>query len=625
MALGEQFENTYWFEGEDGIGASLVRRTTTQDSSRGPQLTPHTSYDAIQHPRIVGHHIGGQALNYDDAGNLLDKAVEATFDEPEPDRDGYVNQLGEERPVVQGMLFGPYVGTGLKEDPLVPESDREAAARRALRMEDTPENLEQYKRAVASAGLGKVGDKAAKAHRQLAVDALTSSSMPIHEMERMAEMGSAGTIVKPTEGRASYDMGLAGDAGRIILNRGTATGSRVVEVPPRVERKTTRGDALPNPKFWDWFDKNEPSSGSVAFHAELFDNLDNPHTNVVWSNPETGDVLPRDVEELNKHPVLSSNGLIFGTDGFASRDFPKVADALRNAGYVANIYAGKAKELKTPTHTQDIRITGDMSVRYGGDYNTISAHLRHTPASVEEVEVPGTTEREWYKRPMIRGGSKTTVHEMGHAKDRDRLQGADRKYHLGAVVKLDRDKYATNRYGFADPIAEGVADGYADMYGSSAGRDSILLHSAIADPTFAGTHHTRTGYSTEYGNFKTNIHRALYSAVRAHVGMGGSFDELPDRAAIVNTPDLRMSERLKGVPKHAFRPEDVSGVEESHVVNEATLGHIWETMPHVRGHLTTLGYDRIARDAATTNQQHRDQWTRENVGEQLSLEDFEGF
>jgi hypothetical protein len=174
----------------------------------------------------------------------------------------------------------------------------------------------------------------------------------------------------------------------------------------------------------------------------------------------------------------------------------------------------------------------------------------------------------------------------------------------------------TGRYGYADPIAEGVADGYADMYA----RGNNLLESAIADPVFAPTHYTSTGYSTEYSNFKTNTHKAIYSAIRAHVGQGGSFDGVPSRYDIENDPTLNVRERrwnaLSGYS--GTNPE----IEESHVIHEATLGHIWETMPHVRGHLSALGYDRIAIKAAEENQKHRDEWTRNNVGEQLSF-DFE--
>jgi hypothetical protein len=542
------------------------------------------------------------------------------FDADEP-----LNKLGEDRPAVQGMLFSPYVGTGLQQDPLVPEGAREDAARRALKMEDTPESLEKYKASVKAARLGTVGDKAARGHQQLAVDSLVSSTMPIQEMERMAELGTAGTLVKPTSGRAFFDSG-GPDGGMIVLNRGTVSGARTVETPPRIERKTTRGEPMPNPKFWDWYDKTNPRSGSVAFQENIIETLHNDHTNVVWSHPETGDVLPRDADALNSHPVFAHLDKPFSKEGHGLRPsgYDAVTDALRNAGYVANVYAGKAKELKKPTHTQTVSFTGDMSLRYPGDYNMIRAHVRHTPGSVEEVEVPGESKTEWYKRPIISGGSTTTVHEMGHAKDADRLRGGDQDFHLGAVVKLNKDGYATQRYGYADPIAEGAADGYADMYGAGGGMfgNKNLLQSAIADPTFAGTHHTRTGYSTEYGNFKTNTHRALYSAVRAHVGMGGSFDDIPDRSSIRNTPELRMDERLKGVQRHASGSDRFVGVEMSHAVNEATLGHMWESMPHIREHLTTLGYDRVAREAAKVNQQHREQWTRDNVGEQLSFDDL---
>jgi len=650
MALGEQFENTFWFGDDDRLNTSLVRRTSETDVSRGPQLTHHTNYGQIQRAEIRSHGRDGfvdvNQVYHDpvDPADDLEDTLRRKFDAVEPekmrvsvtheegkyggtiefktvDRPG-TGKAGEERPNIQGMLFSPYVGTGLSQDPLVPEGAREDAARRALRLEDTPENLERYKASIKKKGWGAVGDKAARAHQQVAVDSLASSTMPIQEMERMAELGTAGTLVKPTSGRASFDSG-GPDGGQIVLNRDTKTDYRTVEHPARVEYKTTRGEAMPNPKFWDWYDKNSSTSGSTFFFENVLDSIPNDK-GVVWSHPETGDVLPRDLDELNNHPVFEGidkpfsdtrHGPMVETD-----QIDDVESALRNAGYVANIYAGKSRELKKVTHTEDINFAGDFSYAPGaiGDYKTIRAHLRHTPGSVEEIEREGGSSREKITKPVIRGGSKVTVHEMGHAKDADRLRGGDRKYHLGGTVKLNREGIATSYYGYGDPIAEGAADGYADMYG---GNDPTLLQSAIADPTFAGTHHTRTGYSTEYGNFKTNTHRALYSAIRAHVGMGGSFDDIPDRANIVDTPELRMEDRLQGVakPRYAF---NAVGVDESHIVNEATLGHVWESMPHVREHLTTLGYDRVARDAAKVNRKHREQWTRDNVGEQLSFDDL---
>lgn len=628
MALGKQFENTYWEEPDGSVGLSLVRSTPM---SGGAPLT-RASAKPMQHADI-------SIVDPDVVPAQLDEIFGSKPEVPFSHRDGQFfaskpRQDEEPTPALQGLLFSPHTATGTGRDPLVVPDDRAVAARRALRMEDTPEAQEAYINQVAYTLHEKVGSKAASTHQQLAVDALLRSGMPISEMEAMGDMGTAATIVKPSKGRAFFDSG-SGDSGLIVLNRGVVKRRAVQHVPESVKVTTTQGDHLPNPKFWDWHDRVAPGSGSSAFIEDLIDTIGDADSPVVWSHPETGEVLPKNVEELNSHPLFkgmktrsrfSETG--FAEDGpFVELNFrgsrqrtglknvhaDEVVDLLRGAGFVANIYGGTAKTLKTPTHTTGIQLTGDIGYR---DYKTISAHTRHAPGTVSEEVIPASTRPVTVSEPVISGGSTTLVHEMGHAKDAERLRGGDRSYHLGILPHYDKRGMLTGRYGYADPIAEGVADGYADMYA----RGNNLLESAIADPVFAPTHHTNTGYSTEYSNFKTNTHKAIYSAIRAHIGQGGSFDDIPNREDIAYDPTLNISERRRNaLIGYKGNNEDV---EKSHVIHEATLGHIWDTMPHVRGHLAALGYDRIAIKAAEENQKHREQWTRDNVGEQLSFDDL---
>jgi hypothetical protein len=230
------------------------------------------------------------------------------------------------------------------------------------------------------------------------------------------------------------------------------------------------------------------------------------------------------------------------------------------------------------------------------------------------------------KRPAWAGGGEsirgsTIVHEMGHAKDRKGVIDDVGSHDPGSVMKWKKPGRRGNTwssrgewvpYGGSDPRAEGIADGLMDTYGGS---NPGLLQSAINDPEFAETQHAATGYSTKYSGFKTNAHRAIYSAMRAHVGMGGDAADATSRADVLDIPELNVRQRMESVRSG----QDDSDIKRSHVLHEATLGHVWETMPHVRGHLTRLGFHRDAMKAAEENKLHRDEWTRKNVGEQLDL------
>lgn len=638
MALGEQFENTYWFDDDGNTNASLVRRTPAvpHDEAGASSTTLGRGLFSSTHNAVI--------YNEGNSDKTISEFTGSVFGEipprVEPGRDGSEDRVvggrvGEERPSLQGMLFSPYTGTGLKQDPLVPEGAREGASRRALKMEDTPESLEAYKTAVKKEGFGVIGDKAAKSHQQLAVDALVNSSMPIREMERMAELGTASTIVKPVKGRASYDSG-AGDAGRIIVNRSTTTRNETVESPATIKHTTTPGGgAIHNSKFWDWYDKNRDST--YLLDESSVDTIIRPERNIynennleaIWGHPETGETIP---ELKDRNELLDFLGLprtYTTTNPYNGNTVEhetgdgKILKEIRERGYVPNIYPGSPRESKKPVHTT----VGEMAVGHNvrGDYRDLKMHTRETPGSVESVEVPGRTVTKKVTKHSVTGGSNTLVHEMGHAKDGIRLRGPDRRHHLGGVGV--QSKWGWRRHGYADPIAEGAADGYADMYGDDS--SSQRLQSAIERPDFAGVNYTRSGYSTNYGNWKTNTHRAIYAAIRAHVGSGGSFDDIPDRGALIEDKSLNLPKRIDDAERTYRSTAKTDGwgrpyltdVPMSNTVMDATLGHIWETMPHVRDHLTELGYHRIAMKAAEDNAIHKEAYRAQTQGTQLSLFD----
>lgn len=657
MALGEQFRNTYWFEDPyasdesevdpSKLSVSLVRSTPFSDPTVGTEFDQRRAIFPTQsatierglrdtgvfEPKVstvLNDLFGGRPETHTTVETLPNG--EETIKWGMPGRDA------EETPYLQGMLFSPYTATGLKEDPLVPEGAREDAARRALGMTDTNEYIQRVAKRLKT----NVGQRAAEAHQDLAVDALVRAPMPIQEIERMAELGSAHTVVNPKSGRAFFDSGF-GNGGQIVVNRDTKRVKQVTKVPDTTEIVTTPGEHLANTKFWGWFDKTAPKSGTMAFFEDLVDTSRKPESGIVWSHPETGEVLDlSDLDTLSSHPMFSAsenddldistakNKALHTVRDLNNKSYKSLGRAdhllkvLRSGGYVPNLYSGKDAKLKDPVHTSSHSFWGDFSSATGpnaSEYNTIRMHTRHAPGTLEERVVPGHSKVSYKNVPILSGESTTLVHEMGHAKDTKRIGGQDRWHHLANVhvIKPPNRSNPYERvesYGFGDPIAEGVADGYADMYGN---RRTNLLQSAIEDPTFASTHFKSTGYSTGYSGFKTNTHRAVYAAVRAHVGSGGDFDQVPDRSVIKDMPELRMEHRMREAENAGGRND--SEVRMSHVLHEATLGHMWETMPHVRGHLTELGYDRIAMKAAEENQRHKDTWNTENnpQPEQLSI------
>ena len=633
MALGEQFENTYWFDDDNNLNASLVRSipAVPHDEAGASSTTLGRGLFSSTHNAVIYNEGNSDKTISEFTGSVFDeippRVIERKQTERKEGNTTYIDfedvmgggRVGEERPFLQGMLFNPYTATGLKQDQLVPEGAREDAARRALKMEDTPESLETYKAAVEKEGFGVIGDKAAKAHQQLAVDALVNSSMPIHEMGRMAELGTASTIVKPVKGRASYDSG-AGDAGRIIVNRNTTTRNETVESPATIKHTTTPGGgAIHNSKFWDWYDKNRDDT--YLLDESSVETILRPEKRyshnlaASWGHRETGETIP-DVKDRNElldflglsRTYTTTNPYSGNTIEHTTGD-DEILKEIRKQGYVPNIYPGSPRDSKKPIHTTVGEMTAGHNAR--GDYRDLKMHTRETPGSVESVEVPGGTVTKKVTKHSVTGGSNTLVHEMGHAKDAIRLRGPDRNYHLGGVFIQNRMGWKP--YGYADPIAEGAADGYADMYGDDS--SSQRLQSAITRPDFAGVNYTRRpGYSTEYGNWKTDTHRAIYAAIRAHVGSGGSFDDIPDREALLQDKPLNLQQRVDDAEqKYRETTKSVdrfgrvyrSDVPKSHAIMDATLGHIWENMPHVRGHLTELGYHRVAIKAAEENAMHR--------------------
>ena len=134
MALGKQFENTYWNNPETGKNQSWEREVEDGVPAAAP------------------------TFRKDGFGNFGD-AVKAPS---------------------QGMLFHPLTGTGRKEDPLVPLSEREDAVRTALNLNDPKEY-----RTHASYNLKKrISSATAASDSKVLTRGLVDSGMSIDEIKK---------------------------------------------------------------------------------------------------------------------------------------------------------------------------------------------------------------------------------------------------------------------------------------------------------------------------------------------------------------------------------------------------------------------------------------------------------
>ena len=178
MALGKQFNQTYWENPDSG--------DITAYSPKGYDSTSN-------HPRRNNHN-----------------AQIASWKNPDDkDLEGY-----------QGLLFDPYSGTGVREDPLVSKEDRRATINKVLRLGDVGGNdpvrsgrdsqtylnlqnqdFKNYKNTglfrkvlnVVNKNLNSIGTRKPAEERKLISDSLMYSNMPMQEIQKLNN-----TVQKPS-------------------------------------------------------------------------------------------------------------------------------------------------------------------------------------------------------------------------------------------------------------------------------------------------------------------------------------------------------------------------------------------------------------------------------------------
>lgn len=566
MALGPQFDNTYWHDEEGRVQSSITdRRHVTEPSYEYTWKGEDPSHDV--HPSVINHDYLKPSTHTDLSDTGLRQEMRATNNPTIHDSDRYG---------LQGMLFSPHVGTGQKDDPLVSPGRRQAAAITAL-------------------GLDKPSRTRKRGHADLLTDTLVNTEFSTSEIESLDPVNA-----RVVAANRSFD-GSWNDRGR-VLTMARHTKSWTERTEPTIVESTLPSDTpIFNEKFGAQFQRKIEA-------PELFeeDVTRSAGDSLKWRDPKTGDVLTTR-EELSDasrefgpkvlvrhsgfdidpdHYTFNSSGHFheYGTreedketpvDWGNERNWrvkpgespePEMSHLVRS-GFVPNLFFGKgvAPDNKKVHSEPHFRAERDYMTERG-TYPAVDVHTRFEPGGVETTTIPGKT----ITRRSSSLSGETMVHELGHATDHNDGDA------VGRILYTSRFR--------RDPMSEGRAEGTADRY-SSGGR----LEEAMSDVDLTSRDiTTKGGYATEpeWGNgvWQNKTQKALFAGTRAHARMQGLQSQHTSRTAVRN--DLIKSMGLSSV--NNLSDSDIDTM---------TLGHMWEHYPHVREHIEKSGYGKVAQKA----------------------------
>ena len=572
MALGKQFEDTYW---EDPATGETKSWTREKDPAGVPRVSPTTKTNA-----------------------------------PDDELSGH-----------QGLLFHPSTGTGRKDDPLVPLERRETAASLALGLTD----IDEYKGRVRREANVRISDHTARTDADLLRNSLVNSETPTREIENTR----VSAYLNPRRNRGG---GFAEDYSDKIMI-GKEKRNKSVVVPEHTIKVTKPSDTpIHNPKFWDWHDKTTEAEELTG--EGVISRMENSG-DVHWHNPETGESLKSEealshtewegtpiygpqhphvkVEDnqyasrydIDKHGPLSDIDpeRVSISGGWIPND--RGLEKLRESGFVPNIFpgAGKptAKVHTNPSFTVDRNYANER-----GDYPIARVHTRFVPGEVSERVVPEETK--WEKVPHI--DQATLVHEIGHQKD---YGMADAYSHRNRRTKN------FDRYAFADPLEEGLAGGREDRYATrDQGGMGDMYEDVLHDPNDP-TRAMKKSYGVDHAQWKNKTHKALYvaSRVAARIGEDGR-DQYPSREKIAESLGMTPDKPYSRVGTHDNK-------EHSEAVNKMALGHMLTTTPSLMKHLREQGLYDTGKQARSAYIDARRNRSREQNGgwEQPTLPGFE--
>ena len=534
MALGPQFENTYWHN-EDGSVTSSI-------------LNPKNEQTSPEKYRIKEEH-----------GNF---PLSGT----------------------QGMLFSPETGTGTRKDPLVPHSERIAAIQKGLGMSDPDEYARRAGKFMSSRGnrtmnVPPIGKRAAKNAINAYTEALDSSSMPTNIIVNHLANDPVLAVANPNMARGH----ITGRGGTIRL---PLQPRRSIQIEPEhtVTRIVPTGDTtltpINNPKLQkhadsvDW-NSEEGARDSVNAAATITPSNNAPYMNMRtninvgkeirnpnhdWNDPKSSYWMPNpNWKEFNFKVAPQAKDMIDEQQQQSSRlDFRDLP-----VGWSMNVYPGKGS-----TKNPNIK-TKDFSV-YNGDTDR-TWHTRHAVSGQFDTVTKTIPEKTVYKTEPPGVSQSTTVHELGHHMDTRHLGGA-----------FDQRKIKPYR---SDMATEGVADGVADAYSRSNNVSRRMFEEGDT-----GTFFKRSGYGTEYKGFSNNTDKALYAAVRAHVAANPNptdFNDLPSRESLYE----------KHFPNSGYVGYAAFEKSNRTNASRLLLGHMYDQHEHVRNTLKGLGMEDVGKEA----------------------------
>lgn len=457
MPLGKQFQNTY-FTDESGVTHTYTDR---RDINAAQEARGQVPYSDRVHATPVHRDSTSSAASLAELAGIHH----------------------------QGMLFSPYHGTGLRQDPSIPEETRREAIRNAYNLGDAAAYRQNFGRSDRNKMPPTAGE--AEKARKLIEDTAHESNFPTHMFQQVR----TGASIHNT-----LSTGVLGDYHSV---------SNQIRVKPYTETtayegpSTTRvigaeaGAPIMNPNFSKVVNKKEWNSTEGA-HADMakhatFADESGRHYNM------SGNWNPREMQ--NDNPSVDPNHFT---------ELP--------AGHSANVWEGAGKDTdKYVTKTFKV-YSGYNAYNNTDTYRTF--HTRHERVGGVVEEVPG--EMKFRKTRAL--DPSTLIHETGHAMDPN-----------------------IGRPGWKDPIKEGIAEGISDRFFAHGHN----YEEALSDPEVRAqdiskgvSSKTGGGYiagSDRWNSWVGRNDQALHIATRVHTAMGDqNFRQIPNPdhfASVSNQPN----------------------------------------------------------------------------------------
>ena len=510
---------------------------------------------------------------------------------------------------LQGMLFSPHTGTGTKHDPLVSSEQRTAAIESAYGLDK-----EKFGQSHQSETGKKAGARKVETERQMAIDSIRESGIPIQEMQKRreyhswndgpsqrAEMirpGNPNVVVADASKSRSRNAGHyhpSSDRAWTQIEKRTQITRDVRDVPIAGD-----GEWLNNPKpmnmeehrfygFGDWDEGKPgekpvpPTEDQIAEHKankKLYKQQIQDYEGLVQQHgeespdPRTGGVkreisygkartladfpedLPESLRGLGAYDLYGSGPRKpTSPKKQYKRDIESWTDrqAARDEFGISEeqLFSKPAPETNSKVFSQKVG-TGYKYLAQGGDTDT-EYWGRQNATEWEQREV--TTRK---NVPVVR--ESTMVHEIGH--------GVHMQGHTEAASNRKHNRKA-------DPLEEGAADAYADKYSRYA--EDHTSRAAASNPK-RESELTMTGYGSDSDRWSNDTERALYRATRQSATMG----DMPDR----RFKQQAMQEATGG---EGLRQMDESDLDFINRGNTMALGRMVSENPDLHSVFTPTG------------------------------------